>query len=82
MFAGVSVCYNKVTVSKDLLSIIKCPVIVMAGDHDDGNPIERVVSAARYISKHQISIIPNTGHGCFLENFDAVWASIEPFLKK
>ncbi|MET3126625.1 pimeloyl-ACP methyl ester carboxylesterase [Arcicella rosea] len=55
---------------------------VMAGDHDDGNPVERVVSAARLIPKHQIAIILNTGHGCFLENFTATWASIVPFLKK
>jgi pimeloyl-ACP methyl ester carboxylesterase len=81
MFAQVCACYNKATVSKVLLSSIKCPVLVMAGDNDGGNPIERVVSAARYIPKHQISIIPNTGHGCFLENFEAAWASIAPFLK-
>ena len=81
LFAQVSNCYSHVTVSKDLLSAIKCPVLVMAGDHDDGNPVERVVSAARFISKHQISIIPNTGHGCFLENFEAAWAGISPFLK-
>jgi pimeloyl-ACP methyl ester carboxylesterase len=80
MFAGVCACYNKLTVSKDLLASIKCPVMVMAGDNDGGNPVERVVSAARYIPKHQISIIPNTGHGCFLENFAATWASIAPFL--
>jgi pimeloyl-ACP methyl ester carboxylesterase len=82
MFAQVCACYNKATVSKALLSSIKCPVMVMAGDNDGGNPVERVVSAARYIPKHQISIIPNTGHGCFLENFEATWASIAPFLKK
>lgn len=81
MFAGVRNCYNKLTVSKDLLGAIKCPVLVMAGDNDGGNPVERVVSAARYIPKHKISIIPNTGHGCFLENFEATWASIAPFLK-
>jgi pimeloyl-ACP methyl ester carboxylesterase len=80
MFAQVANCYNNVTVSKDLLSTIKCPVLVMAGDGDDGNPVERVVSAGRFIPKHQISIIPNTGHGCFLENFPAAWASVEPFL--
>lgn len=82
MFAGVRNCYNKLTVSKDVLGSIKCPVLVMAGDRDDGNPVERVVSAARFIPKHQISIIPNAGHGCFLENFEATWASILPFLKK
>jgi pimeloyl-ACP methyl ester carboxylesterase len=82
LFTQVANCYNNVTVSKDLLSAIKCPVLVMAGDHDAGNPVERVVSAARFIPKSQIAIIPNAGHGCFLENFDATWACILPFLKK
>jgi pimeloyl-ACP methyl ester carboxylesterase len=81
MFSGVCDFYNQATVSKDLLGSIKCPVLVMAGDHDDGNPVERVVSAARYIPKHQIAIIPNAGHGCFLDNFPATWESIKPFLK-
>lgn len=81
LFEGVNACYSKLTVGKDLLSSIKCPVLVMAGDRDNGNKVERVVSAARYIPKHQISIIPNTTHECFTENFKASWASIEPFLK-
>lgn len=82
MFSGVRNCYNKLTVGKDLLGAIKCPVMVMAGDHDQGNTVEHVVNAARMIPKHQICIIPNTGHGCFLENFDAAWASIVLFLKQ
>jgi pimeloyl-ACP methyl ester carboxylesterase len=82
LFTQVSNCYNNVTVSKDLLSTIKCPVLVMAGDNDGGNPVERVVSAARFIPNHQISIIPNTGHGCHNDNFAATWASILPFLGK
>lgn len=82
LFTQVANCYNNVTVSKDLLGAIKCPVLVMAGDRDEGNPVERVVSAARFIPKSQIAIIPNAGHGCFLENFDASWACIIPFLKK
>jgi pimeloyl-ACP methyl ester carboxylesterase len=81
MFAGVCGCYNKLTVGKDLLGAIKCPVMVMAGDNDGGNTVEHVTNAARMISKHHIAIIPNTGHGCFLENFDAAWSSINPFLK-
>jgi pimeloyl-ACP methyl ester carboxylesterase len=81
MFAGVCACYNKLTVGKDLLGTIKCPVLVMAGDRDNGNTVEHVVNAAGMISKNQICIIPNTGHGCFLENFEAAWASIIPFLK-
>jgi pimeloyl-ACP methyl ester carboxylesterase len=80
VFTQVANCYNNVTVSKDLLSAIKCPVLVMAGDRDGGNPVERVVSAARFIPNHQISIISNTGHGCFLENFKASWECIAPFI--
>lgn len=80
MFTQVANCYNHVTVGSELLSSIKCPVLVMAGDQDGGNPVERVVSGARLIPKHQIAIIPNTGHGCFLENFNAAWASIAPFI--
>ncbi len=81
LFTQVANCYNNVTVSKELLSTIKCPVLVMAGDKDGGNPVERVVSAARFIPNHQICIIPNTGHGCHNDNFAASWASIVPFLK-
>jgi pimeloyl-ACP methyl ester carboxylesterase len=80
MFAQVARCYSRVTVSKNLLGRIKCPVLVMAGDKDDGNPVERVVTAARYIPNHQISIIPNAGHSCHNDNFAAAWESIAPFL--
>lgn len=82
MFAQVSNCYSKATVGKALLGAIKCPVLVLAGDRDQGNTVERVVNAARMIPKHQICIIPNTTHTVFLENFAAVWASVEPFLKE
>ncbi len=81
LFAGVNTCYSKLTVGKDLLGNIKCPVLVMAGDKDDSNPVERVVKAARFIPKHQICIIPNTTHECFTENFEAAWTSIVPFLR-
>ncbi|WP_223302275.1 alpha/beta fold hydrolase [Flavobacterium branchiophilum] len=82
VFAEVSKCYNNVTVSNDLLSKIKCPVMVVAGDNDTGNPVERVVRAARMIPNHQISIIPNAGHGCHNDNFAAFWESIAPFLNQ
>jgi pimeloyl-ACP methyl ester carboxylesterase len=54
----------------------------MAVDRDVENSVERVVSAARFVRNHQFSIIPNTSHGCHNDNFEATWASIEPFLKK
>jgi pimeloyl-ACP methyl ester carboxylesterase len=81
LFTGVNACYSNLTVGKELLGSIKCPVLVMAGDKDDSNPVERVLAAARFIPIHQISIIPNTTHECFTENFKATWESIVPFLK-
>lgn len=82
VFQQVSSCYNKLTVGKDLLGTIKCPVLVMAGDRDQGNSVEHVVSAARLIFNSQISIIPNGTHPVFNENFKAVWSSIVPFLNQ
>ena len=81
VFDQVVNCYSHLTVGKDLLGAIKCPVLVMAGDRDQGNTVEHVVAAARMIPQHQISIIPNATHTVFLENFPAVWESILPFLK-
>lgn len=80
VFIQVAKCYNNLTVSKTLLNKIKCPVLVMAGDTDEGNPVERVVSAARHIPYHQISIIPHAGHACHNDNFAAAWESIAPFI--
>lgn len=81
MVAQVGNCYNHLTVGRDLLGAIKCPVLVLAGDRDQGNSVEHVVNAARMIPMHQIGIIPNTGHTVFLENWQAVWASVAPFLR-
>jgi pimeloyl-ACP methyl ester carboxylesterase len=81
LFTGVNACYSKLTVGKELIGSIKCPVLVMAGDKDEGNTVERVLAAARFIPIHQIGIIPNTTHECFTENFKATWENIVPFLK-
>ncbi len=82
LFQGVANCYNKLTVGKELLGSIKCPVLVMAGDRDDGNPVQRVLNAAILIPNYQLSIIPNAGHPAFLDNFTAVWAAIVPFINE
>ncbi|TAE17418.1 MAG: alpha/beta hydrolase [Bacteroidetes bacterium] len=80
VFSQVAKCYSQVIISKDLLGKIKCPVMIIAGDKDEGNPIERVLTAARHISNHQIAIIPNTGHACHNDNFPAFWECVAPFL--
>jgi pimeloyl-ACP methyl ester carboxylesterase len=81
MYAQVGAMYSNLTVDRALLQTIRCPVLVMAGDRDEGNPVQRVLNTAQLIRRSQLSIIPNASHGAFLINFPAVWAGMVPFLK-
>lgn len=82
MFTLLGNMYNHLTLDKTFFQTIKCPVLVMAGDRDQGNPPTRVVNTAQMIPNYQVGIIPNSTHGVFLENFPAVWACVVPFLKQ
>jgi len=82
MFTKLGNMYNQLTLDSAFFQTIKCPTFVMAGDRDAGNPPQRVVHTAQMIQRSQIGIIPNTTHGVFLENFNAVWACVVPFLKQ
>jgi len=82
MFTLLGNMYNHLTLNKEFFQTIQCPVLVMAGDKDQGNPPTRVISTVQMIPHHQISIIPNSSHGVFLENFPAVWDCVVPFLNQ
>jgi pimeloyl-ACP methyl ester carboxylesterase len=83
MFTTVSDYFNdSLTVDKTLLDLIKCPVLVMAGYHDQFLPAERVVNAVRMIAYSELAIIPGASHTVFLDNFPAVWTTIVPFIKE
>lgn len=74
--------YNSVSIGKEILSMIKCPVLVMAGELDQNAPLKTIIAAYEMIPHAQLSIIPSAPHPVFLINFPAVWASIIPFLKQ
>lgn len=74
--------YNSISISKDLFEKIQCPVLVLAGEKDQNAALVTVINAYRMIPNSQLGIIPNAGHGVFLENFPAVWYSIVPFLEQ
>lgn len=82
MFTLLGNMYNQLTLGKDFFQTIQCSVLVMAGDRDQSNPPQRVVSTAGTIPHSQIAIIPNCTHTAFLENFPAVWTCIVPFLNQ
>jgi len=81
MFDKVSDATAKMYISKDFFSTIKCPVLVMAGNHDQFLNTQRVVNASKMIPNAELAIIPNATHAAFLENFPAVWAATSSFLK-
>ncbi len=80
-WAGMENFYNTMSASKALFGSIKCPVLFLAGELDKNAPLPTIINAYNMTPNSQLSIIPNTGHVVFLENFAAVWASIVPFLK-
>ena len=82
VFKQVSNCYNQLTVGATLLGSIQCPVLVIAGDRDEGNSVQNVLNAALLIPNHQLAIIPNAGHPAFIVNFNAVWAAVAPFINE
>ena len=82
MFTQLGNMYNHLTLDKDFFQTIHCPVLVMAGDRDSGNPPKRVVTTAEMIPHSATGIIPNCTHPVFLENFPAVWACVVPFLQQ
>lgn len=82
VFQQIATCYSQLTIGAELLSSIQCPVLVMAGDRDEGNSVQNVLNAAMLIPNHQLAIIPNAGHPAFIVNFNATWASIAPFIKE
>jgi pimeloyl-ACP methyl ester carboxylesterase len=82
MFSLLGNMYNQLTLDKIFFQAIQCPVLVMAGDLDQSNPPQRVVSTAQMIPHSQVAVIPNCTHPVFLENFPAVWACVVPFLNQ
>lgn len=81
LFDKVSDASAKMLVSKDFFTTIKCPVLVMAGNHDQFVSTQRVVNASKMIPNAELAIIPNASHAAFLENFPAVWTLTSSFLK-
>ena len=72
--------YNEDFISTETFEKIKCPTLILAGDHDDYSKTEDVVKAAKTINNAVLSIIPGCHHVVFYCNFPAVWEAIQPFL--
>ena len=56
-------------------------MLVLAGEKDMNAPLDTVIAAYKMLPNAQLAIIPGAPHPAFVVNFDAVWASIAPFLE-
>ncbi|PKB89482.1 hypothetical protein A8A01_15355 [Ewingella americana] len=72
--------YDQTIVGKSLFQTIYALVLVMAGEKDMNAPIDTVLAAYKMLPNAHLAIIPDAPHPAFAVNFDAVWASIAPFL--
>lgn len=74
--------WNKTEIGKDLLSKIKCPMLLIGGDRDSHAPPETVLEADKMLAHSWLCIVPDAGHAAFLDNYPITWEAINQFLNK
>ncbi|OXA93752.1 alpha/beta fold hydrolase [Flavobacterium hercynium] len=72
---------TKLVADKKLFSTIKCPVLIMVGDHDNFISVENASHASKSITMGQLSVIPGAGHGAFFEKWSVAWPAVNYFLQ-
>jgi len=73
--------YSGLTVDSALFSKIQCPVLLIAGDRDDGCPVQNVINTYKMIPNCRLGIVPNGPHSVIQTHFDVVWEMVEPFIR-
>ena len=72
--------WENMEVGAELLSTIKAPVLLIAGDEDDHAPLITMVEAHQIIPNSRLLIVPKAWHDAFHENFNLVWEAVKPFV--
>jgi pimeloyl-ACP methyl ester carboxylesterase len=65
-------------ITREQLGRIKCPVLVIGGDHDIILP-EHTLTIARYIPKSFLWIVPDSGHATLIQHKDMFNQIVEAF---
>jgi pimeloyl-ACP methyl ester carboxylesterase len=55
--------HYSIRLSNDELKSIKTNVLIVAGDNDQGMPLEEVIRSRKFLPNSDLWIIPNLGHG-------------------
>lgn len=74
--------FNDLEVGEVIFKNIPAKTLLIVGEDDKNAPLDSVISAYKMLPDADIAVIPSAFHSVFADNFEAVWAVIEPFLIK
>lgn len=66
--------------SRPTLAAIRCPTLVLVGDHDALTPPERAEEIAQGVAGAVKVVVPDCGHMCAMERPEAVTVALERWL--
>lgn len=67
-------------VGQETFGQIRCPVLLVTGDHDDHAPVLSVLEAHQMIPDSRLCVVPGAWHTAFLDNFAVTWDAVSGFL--
>jgi pimeloyl-ACP methyl ester carboxylesterase len=73
--------YDQPNIPFSALKVIKCPSLIICGDHDL-IPIEHTVKIYQAIPKAYLWVVPNSGHGTLIEHSDDFNKLVDNFFQK
>jgi pimeloyl-ACP methyl ester carboxylesterase len=73
--------YFQPNISLSALKAIKCPSLIICGDHDL-IPVEHTVLIYKNIPKAYLWVVPNSGHGTLIEHTDDFNKQVNEFFTK
>lgn len=72
--------YNQPNIKLPALKVIKCPSLIICGDHDL-IPVEHTTLIYQNIPKAYLWVVPNSGHGTLIEHTDDFNKKVDEFFK-
>ena len=73
--------FNHLEIGENVFKNIPAKTLMIVGEDDQNAPLDTVIKAYKALPNADIAVIPSATHSVFSDNFNAVWATIEPFLK-
>lgn len=74
--------FNELDIGESVFKNITAKTLLIVGEDDQNAPLPTVIKAYEALPNADIAVIPNASHSVFADNFNAVWAVVEPFLAK